>query len=142
MAGLNLLLFFFYLFTATQPVWAGVAVQFFDVENIAIVEGGVKAKVHLACIKAPRIDQPLGRLALQELKELIGGRLQGVKLFRKDRVGRIIGEVYADGENVNLLLVKRGLARFDRQFTYARECKGYQEAEEFAQKYHLGIWQK
>ena len=123
-----------------HPVWGGVAIQFYDSENLAIIEGGVKARVHLACIKIPDRDQPLGGLAFQELKELIGDRFMGVKSFRKDRVGRIIGEVYADGNNVNLQMVERGLAEFDRQFPYVNECIGYQEAESKAKNLGLGIW--
>jgi len=123
-----------------RPVWGSVAIQFYDSENLAIVEGGVKAKVHLACIKVPHLDQPLGKLAFQELKELIGDRFMGVKSFRRDRVGRVIGEVYADGNNVNLQMVELGLAEFDRQFPYVKECVGYSEAEVKAKQLGLGIW--
>jgi len=123
-----------------SPSWAMVTIQFYDSENLAIVEGGVKVKVHLACIRVPSADHPLGKLALQELKELIGDRFVGVKPLRRDRVGRVIGEVYADGNNVNLQMVERGLAVFDRQFPYARECTGYAEAEARAQKLGLGLW--
>lgn len=122
------------------PVSGSVAIQFFDAENLAIVEGGVKAKIHLACVRIPPVSQPYGKLALEELKELIGDRLTGVRAFRRDRVGRVLGEVYADGENVNLAMVARGLAKFDRSFTYARECEGYQQAEALAKQKGLGLW--
>ncbi len=138
--AIALVLFFLLLLIFPRPVWGSVAIQFYDSENLAIVEGGVKAKVHLACIKVPNLDQPLGKLALQELKELIGDRFMGVKSFRKDRVGRVIGEVYADGKNVNLQMVERGLAAFDHQFPYAKECIGYDKAEARAQSLGLGIW--
>jgi len=130
------------LYLWVLPVEGSVAIQFFDAENLAIVEGGVKAKIHLACVRIPPVTQPYGKLALEELKELIGDRLTGVRAFRRDRVGRVLGEIYADGENVNLQMVARGLAKFDRSFTYARECAGYAEAEEQAKQKRLGLWAK
>ena len=61
--------------------------------------------------------------------------------YGDDRYGRTLGVVYADGKNVNLEMVKSGLAEVYR----GRPAKGfdndpYENAEKEARAAGLGMW--
>jgi micrococcal nuclease len=113
-------------------------VQFYDGDNITIVQSGMKTKIHLACIDAPELQQPLGDRARKTLKALVGELPISLRVFKRDRFGRLIAEVYADGTNVNKQLVERGQAYFDRE--QIKDCQDYDAIEQLAKHKHLGIW--
>ena len=61
--------------------------------------------------------------------------------YGNDRYGRTLGVVYVDGKNVNLEMVKAGLAEVYR----GRPAKGfdngpYQKAEDAARRAGMGMW--
>ncbi|MEE3715521.1 thermonuclease family protein [Tumidithrix elongata RA019] len=114
-------------------------VQFYDGDNMTIVQSGIKTKIRLACIDAPELQQPLGDRARKTLKSLVGDLPIALHVFKRDRLGRLIAEVYADGENVNKLLVAQGQAHFDRE--QIKDCGDYEAIEQQAKDSHVGIWE-
>lgn len=60
---------------------------------------------------------------------------------RGDKYGRKLAYVYVDGQDLNEMLVRQGLARVG--FVYAPNTKHhakYLEAQEYAKRHQLGIW--
>ncbi|CAN1208981.1 hypothetical protein TUMEXPCC7403_02075 [Tumidithrix helvetica PCC 7403] len=113
--------------------------QFYDGDNMTIVQSGIKTKIRLACIDAPELQQPLGDRARKTLKTLVGDLPIALHVFKRDRFGRLIAEVYADGENINKLLVAQGQAHFDRE--QIKDCSAYEAIEQQAKDKHMGIWE-
>ena len=67
-----------------------------------------------------------------------------VKWDKRDRYSRIVGFVFVDGQDVNLVQVKAGMAWFYRY--YQRELspedrRRYAKAENQARTDRLGLWQ-
>lgn len=120
------------------PAYAGGVIKFYDGDNLVIVQGGIKTKVRLACVDAPELKQATGQQSRNALKALMKDSEIQLNIISKDRYGRLIAEVIADGINVNQTLVQLGQAHFDNQ--HRKGCDGYATLEKQAQAQHLGIW--
>ena len=65
-----------------------------------------------------------------------------VKTFGTDRYGRALAEVFVGGNNVNLEMVKAGLAEAYRGTPASgHNMAPYRQAEEEARKAGRGMWQ-
>ena len=99
----------------------GTQAEVFDASVIAVVDGdtllvlqdGHKIKVRLDHIDAPEKAQPFGKQSRNSLRELVGGKRVIIDCRASDQYGRLIGLVVADGRNINLEQVRRGMAWAD-----------------------------
>ncbi len=67
-----------------------------------------------------------------------------MKWDKRDRYGRIVGSVIVDGQDVNLVQVKTGMAWFYRYYQKelsAENRKLYAQAEDEARANKKGLWQ-
>ena len=94
-------------------------------------------RVRLAQIDAPEKKQPYGPEAKAALTALLSEHSVTVEYEKTDRYGRIIGQVYADGVDVNRALVDAGMAWVYRDYVHT---VAYEHAEEAAREAHLGLW--
>jgi endonuclease YncB( thermonuclease family) len=75
------------------------------------------------------------------LAKIALNRSADVKSYGADRYGRILGEVLVDGNNVNLEMVKTGLAEVYRGTPApGQDVRPYWRAEEDARKAERGMW--
>lgn len=114
-----------------------------DGDTITVRENGSKTTIRLACIDAPETSQQGGKEATNYLKQLIPtGTTVGLRTVTTDRYGRTIGEIYRNGDSINLKMVKRGQAVVYRQYLDACENTKDQflEAEQEAKSSKLGFW--
>ena len=88
-----------------------------DGDTIEVKKGATKIIVRLVGVDAPETSrkkhepgQPYSQQATQHLNSLVLNRNADVKTFGTDRNGRALAEVFVDGNNVNLEMVKAGLA--------------------------------
>ncbi len=94
-------------------------------------------KIRLSDIDTPERKQPFGTRAKQALSDLAFGKRASVFEVTKDRYGRIVGRVYAEGLDVNRELVARGYAWVYRKYSDDAELLRL-EAE--ANQKGLGLW--
>ena len=80
-------------------------------------------KIRLYGIDAPEKSQAFGAASKHHLSSLVFGKDVRVKYKSRDKYGRILGTVYVDGKDVNLEMIRAGLAwhykRFDSTPAYA-----------------------
>lgn len=100
-------------------------------------------KIRLSGIDAPEKRQAWGQRAQQFLGERVFQRVVRIEVSKKDRYGREIGKIQLDGEDINLELVRAGLAWHYR--AYEREQSGeerelYAQAEQQARERGQGLW--
>ena len=119
-----------------------------DGDTIKISHDGTTTTVRLVGIDAPETSkrknepgQPFSRKSTKHLASLVLNKSVTVKSYDKDRYGRTLGVVYVNGKNVNLEMVKQGLAEVYR----GRPAKGfdngpYLKAEDKARKAGVGMW--
>ncbi|TVP68131.1 MAG: thermonuclease family protein [Leptolyngbya sp. LCM1.Bin17] len=115
-----------------------------DGDTLRMDYRGENITVRLACIDAPETSQtPWGPVATDRLRQLIP-RNSTIQ-FREagtDRYGRMVAEIYAGGQNMNLKLVREGHAVVYTQFLH--RCPETQDAllaaEEQARQQRLNFW--
>jgi micrococcal nuclease len=116
---------------------ASYRVNFYDGDNLILIQGGIKTKVSLACIDAPELKQPGGQAARKALKSLVDGKQISLRVVNKDRFGRLSAEIFAGGKNINKTLIEAGYVHFNGQW---KECDRYQAWERDAKNKQVGIW--
>lgn len=119
-----------------------------DGDTIIVNTGKAKMTIRLAGIDAPEIShskhqpgQPFGRQSTKYLASLVLNRDVDIKSHGPDRYGRTLGEVFVDGKNVTLEMVKTGLAEVYRGKPLAgQNMELYWKAEEEAKHAKRGMW--
>ena len=119
-----------------------------DGDTITVVTDGQKVTIRLVGIDAPEKShgknlpgQPFSQSSTKFLASLVLNKPVDIVSYGTDQYGRTLGVVYAEGKNVNLEMVKVGLAEVYR----GRPAKGfdngpYQQAEDAARRAGVGMW--
>lgn len=119
--------------------FVGVAVEVIDGDTISIRDdAGNIHRIRLYGIDAPEKRQSYGIVAELYLAIKISGRTLQVMSDGNDRYGRMIGIVTLDGQNINVELVKNGLAWHYRR--YAPKDNLLAENEHQARIGNIGLW--
>jgi endonuclease YncB( thermonuclease family) len=84
--------------------------------------------------------QPYGLDALAYVRDLLTSKQVQIESFGKDRRGRILGVVWLGDINVNLSMVREGLAWVSPSVSDARVRAELEVAEQQAQKGKYGLW--
>jgi len=117
-----------------------------DADTIVIEsEKGVKYKVRLLGIDAPEIKQVYGKEATKYLSNLILGKALVIIGSNKDSYKRLLGKLVLDGYDINLNLVKNGMAWHYKRYQGSQDKKDqflYSNAEKYAKLNKLGLWSK
>jgi len=129
---------------ATAPLPSGPVslVSVGDGDTIRVTTAtGQKVTVRLACIDAPETAQgQSGADATQGLRQLLSSGSLELRPQTIDKYGRTVAEVYAGGRNVNLELVRMGLAYAYRDYLGGCDANAYLDAEGQAERYRQGVW--
>jgi micrococcal nuclease len=115
----------------------GRVVKIADGDTLTIVVDGQQEKIRLSDIDTPERKQPYGTRAKQALSELTFGKTITVLTTTRDRYGRVIGHIKADGVDVNAELVRLGYAWVYRRYSDDAELI---HLEELARSEGLGLW--
>ena len=102
---------------------------------------GQKVTIRMACIDAPETAQgESGAQATLVLKQLLGTGPVEIRPQTVDRYGRTVAEVYAGGRNVNLEMVRLGMAYAYREYLSGCDENAYLGAEAQAERSRQGVW--
>jgi endonuclease YncB( thermonuclease family) len=116
----------------------GKVVSIADGDTITVLDSEkVQYKIRLEGIDAPERGQAFGTKSKEKLSELVGEKEVVVRWEKKDRYGRILGDVHLDDRLINLEMVQDGMAWHYKQYSKSKELA---EAEEEARKAKKGIW--
>lgn len=133
------LLAVFFFATSWAAVPAAV-VGITDGDTLRAVIDGQEVKVRLYGIDAPEKRQPYGQASTTALKTLTQGHAITITATGKDRYGRTIGLIYADGNNVNESMVTTGMAWVFRKYCRESFCRQWEEEEVAAKINRRGLW--
>jgi len=104
---------------------------------------GVERRVTLFGIRSPKLDENLGVESRDFLSKLLAGKAVILKRRAGTKEAETIAEVLADGINVGLEQIRRGMAVLDfQQITSLPEIEqsSYLEAASIAKNSRNGIW--
>lgn len=136
---MNLLLLLVLFFNnVSQGILTDTAVKIADGDTFTLLDSNNKqARIRLHGIDCPERGQDFGSVATKFLGDKLKGQMIQVKVIDIDRYHRIIGKVYVNGEDVNLALLKAGLAWHYKNYDKSIE---YAQAEASAKNCKLGLW--
>jgi endonuclease YncB( thermonuclease family) len=112
----------------------------------AIADNGTKIRIRLLGIDAPEIahgkkpGQPFGEEARDYLDHLIGGKTIPVDAYGPDQYNRVLGVLWDEQLNVNLLVVAMGYAEMYRGAPCQALCRDLEQAEAQARRDRVGMW--
>ena len=124
---------------------AGILSADIPLENIRVIDGdtiraeveGKERKIRLNDIDTPEMDLPLGIQSRNLLIRLLDKQEITFVFQGKDKYGRPLGQIYANDENVNVLMIKSGFAWvYDR---YVKDSSLYKYQDQ-AKEENLGLW--
>ena len=117
----------------------GKVVAVADGDTITVLDNLDKGKfrIRLDKIDAPEKKQAFGNKAKQYLSSLIFGKQVSVRFKAIDRYGRILGVIYCDGAEINLVMVQNGYAW---HYNYYDKTLAYIQAEKQARTDKKGLW--
>lgn len=116
---------------------SGFVTNVSDGDTISVKAGGAYCRVRLKGIDAPESDQKFGDEAASYLKSLVGGKVVRIEYSETDRYGRLIGTVYLQGMDINLLMIRSGFAWHYKQYD---DTQSYADAEIEARAAVRGLW--
>jgi micrococcal nuclease len=119
-----------------------------DGDTLTILQQGLKVRVRLVGIDAPETSkskrdpgQPYSQKSKKHLAGRVLNKFVSVKSYDQDRYGRILGEVFLDGANVNLEMVAVGLAEVYRgRAARGMNTEPYWKAEKAARREGRNVW--
>ncbi|HHP2613945.1 TPA: thermonuclease family protein [Enterobacter roggenkampii] len=129
----------FFVFFATSVL----AISKKEVNVIRVIDGDTFVineslnHIRMANIDAPEKSQAYGLESYSVLKEKIEGKGVTLDVLSKDKYGRLISNVYINGEDVNKYMVSKGAA-----WVYRYYCKdeSYYAAEYKSKLTKKGLW--
>lgn len=118
----------------------GKVTEIIDGDTIVVTaRGKINYTVRLYAIITPDLAQTFGKEAKKETALLCMGKVVKVEVLKKDKYGRLLGNVYTeDGTYVNEQLIATGFAWYYK--THGVE-KRFPLLEETARDGKLGLWQ-
>lgn len=105
----------------------------------AAVSGNKRIKIRLYGIDAPEISQEYGEASKNHLKSLLKNKILSYEEINIDSYGRTVATIFADGENINLKMIKDGFAWHYASFYKSAE---YAAAQKKAKDGKLGLWKR
>lgn len=119
----------------------------YDGDSMKVQGYGLELMVRMVGIDTPECGrgetraQPFCKEASVFLKKRAAGRKVRLKTYGTGGYNRQLAEVFAGGENVNLALLRAGLAEvYQGKSAEGLDRTRYKEAESYARKKKLGIW--
>jgi micrococcal nuclease len=134
--------------TKIPPINWLVIKQPYDGDTINVSHNGEKLKVRFACIDAPELKQPMGKVSRDYLRSLISsskGKV-GLDIMTSDRYGRQVAEVWIDTPERGIELAQSAMVVTGHAYPYEQykqDCRNWEavtDAEKYAQSKKLGVW--
>jgi len=136
--------FLIFISPAHSDLLHGKAVRIIDGDTIVLLDQNNKQhKIRLQGIDAPERNQVFGKKSKTFLSNSIAGKNVDIEFIKKDQYGRIIGKIIFNTIDVNLELVRAGLAWHYKKYQREQnpeDRSSYSHAEIFARENSLGLW--
>jgi micrococcal nuclease len=122
---------------SAQERFAGKVVGVTDGDTISVMRDGRAVRVRFDGIDCPESGQDFGRRARQFTSEAVFAKEATIEVRDVDRYGRLVGRVYVAGKDVNLAIVRAGLAWHYNQYSNDPVLAN---AEAEARSRKAGLW--
>ena len=146
-----LIVMLFLLSTYSFADFNAKVVHIIDGDTIdVLVENNKKLRIRLLGIDTPELKQYFGHESSSYLKKILNGKSVRIisnpdknKPYTQGYYKRIIGKVLLNGVDINLEMIKKGMAWHFKKYKKNQpldESRSYNEAESKARKKNIGLW--
>lgn len=116
----------------------GKVISIEDGDTITVLDAAKERhRIRLEGIDAPERGQAFGTRSKELMRQEVGGKDVVIIWTKKDRYGRILGDVLLGEHNINFEMVKEGMAWHFKQYSKSKELA---EAEVQARQERKGLW--
>lgn len=122
-------------------------IQVYDGDSLLVKGPDLQIKIRMVGIDAPETGgrhkpgQPYSRKSHLYLSRRVKDRSVTLKTYGLDRYNRVLAEVFAGGTNINLEMVKMGLAEvYQGRLPPQLDAAPYLAAQERAKTSRTGMW--
>jgi len=134
----------FYLSNSYGDGIYGRVISISDGDTISILDNQNKQfKIRLTGIDAPEKKQPFGQKSKASLSQLIFNKYVVAECNKQDRFKRYLCKIKFDNVDINLELIKLGMAwhykQYDKDLSEL-DRQLYKTAEDFARLKNVGLW--
>ena len=137
---MRIIILFLLLPILTFAQLKGKVVRIADGDTFTLLDANNnQIRIRLHGIDCPEKGQDCYQVAKDYLGKLVFQKVVYVENLDTDRYGRTIGRVWINGVDVNLALLRNGLAWHYKHYDKFKE---YAEAESQARKEKLNIWSR
>ena len=137
------LIFLLMLSVSVSADFSGLVFRVIDGDTIIVLEGNKKRKVRLTGIDAPELKQEFGFESKQKLRSLIDKKWVDIASNSEDRYKRTLGKVICNGVDINLNLIKLGMAWHYKKYKKTQSKKDQEEYayhENISKDLSVGLW--
>jgi endonuclease YncB( thermonuclease family) len=124
--------------------FTGRVVRVVDGDTVYVLDASkTQHKIRLAGVDAPEVAQAFGTKAKRRLIELVVGKTVEVNWHKRDKYRRLVGKLIAEGQDVNLAMVRSGLAWWYRKYADEQSPVDrvlYKATEDQTRAKRLGLW--
>ena len=128
-----------------QLVIEGKVINVHDGDTVTVLDqSNKKFHIRLQGIDAPELKQEHGSVSQQNLSRLVLDKQVTIFWTKVDKYRRTVGTIKIDGQDMNILQVKAGLAWHFKKYEDEQEPQDritYAAAEQQARAAKLGLWQ-
>ena len=122
----------------------GKVIKITDGDTVHVLdENHHKEKIRLAGIDAPERKQAFGKKSKQLLASMIGNEFVKVEYSKRDRYGRIVGKIMYQGQDMNLEMIRAGLAWHYKKYKKEQtklDRNLYAAADSFSKANGIGLF--
>lgn len=119
----------------------------FDGDTVQVQGEDLEFRIRMVAIDAPetggykRKGQPYSQQAKKVLQQLVQGKNVRLKQYGTGGYNRILAEIFSQGRNINLTMVRQGLAEVYRgRLPKTLDSGPYKKSEADARRRRAGIW--
>lgn len=123
----------------------GKVVAVYDGDTLSVeAKDGKIYSIWLQGVDAPEIKQDYGKKSKNKLSDLVLDKTVTVVVHKKEVQDRYLGNVYLNGQDINLRQIETGMAWYYKRYGYeqtAEDRKIYAQAEQKARSERAGLWE-
>ena len=123
---------------------SGRVVGISDGDTVTVLDStNTQYKIRLSGIDTPEKKQAFGNVAKKTLSDLIYDKQVNVSYTKLDRYQRVVGKVELDNQDVNLVMIKAGMAWHYKKYQKEQPFEdrlNYLQAEVAAKEQKRGLW--
>lgn len=135
------LIFYFIVLPSLCFGFNAKVVNISDGDTVTVVtDANKQVKIRLYGIDTPEKGQAFGQKAKEFTSKSVSGKNVTIEEINKDRYGRTVGIISANGSILNEELIKNGLAWHYGRYCNRPECNRWKQYELQAQKSKIGLW--